>query len=140
AGFAQTFAAQGSLLRAALISRGEIGPDDPVPAAYVDEAVKWVTMHEVGHTLGLQHNFRSSASTSFDRLHDRDFARANGLYSSVMEYPSPNVAPKGKPTGFFYTPGVGSYDRWAISYAYTPDDARARQLARQAADKAHMYG
>jgi hypothetical protein len=107
---------------------------------YVHEVVKWVTMHEVGHTLGLQHNFRSSVSTPFDKLHDRAWTERNGVFASVMEYPTPNVAPKGKANGFFYNPGVGSYDRWAISYAYTPDDARARELARQVADSAHLFG
>jgi hypothetical protein len=106
----------------------------------VAEAAKWVTMHEVGHTLGLQHNFRSSASTPVDRLHDRAWAEQNGLYSSVMEYPTPNIAPKGRPNGYFYTPGIGSYDRWAISYGYTADDAQARALARQVADPRHLYG
>ncbi len=139
-GFSQTFAAQGTLLRASLIMRGEIGPNDPVPAAYIDEAVKWVTMHEVGHTLGLQHNFRSSASTGFAQLHDKAWTKANGLYSSVMEYPAPNVAPKGQANGFFYTPGIGSYDKWAISYAYLDDAARAQKLAREVAAKGHMYG
>lgn len=140
AGFAETFAAQGTLLRSALIARGELGPRDPVPDAYIAQAVKWVTMHEVGHTLGLQHNFRSSASTPVARLHDRAWAEANGLYSSVMEYPTPNVAPKGQPNGYFYTPGVGSYDKWAIAFAYTDDPEEARRLARQAADRRHLYG
>lgn len=140
AGFIQAFEAQGATLRAALIARGELGPGDPVPDAFVMQAVKWVTMHEVGHTLGLQHNFRSSASTPYAQLHDRGFADRDGLYSSVMEYPGVNVAPRGKPAGYFYTPGVGSYDRWAISYAYTDDAAQAQRIARQAADRRHMYG
>ena len=63
-----------------------------------------------------------------------------GLYSSVMEYPAVNVAAPGKPNGYFYTPGVGSYDRWAISYAYTNDAADAQRLARQAAERGHLYG
>jgi len=102
--------------------------------------VKWVTMHEVGHTLGLQHNFRSSASTPNAQLHDRAFADAGGLYSSVMEYPAVNVAIPGQPNGYFYTPGVGSYDRWAISYAYTNDAADAARIARQGAERGHLYG
>jgi hypothetical protein len=97
-------------------------------------------MHEVGHTLGLQHNFRSSMSTPFARLHDREWAQRNGVFSSVMEYPTPNIAPRGKPNGFYYNPGVGSWDRWAISFAYTPDDARASELTRQVADSAHLFG
>jgi hypothetical protein len=140
AGFIDAFEAQGATLRAALIARGELGPGDPVPDDFVMQAVKWVTMHEVGHTLGLQHNFRSSASTPNAQLHDRPFADQGGLYSSVMEYPGVNVAAPGQPNGYFYTPGVGSYDRWAISYAYTHDAADAKRIARQAADRGHLYG
>ena len=140
AGFVDAFEAQGATLRAALIARGELGPGDPVPDNFVMQSVKWVTMHEVGHTLGLQHNFRSSASTPNAQLHDRAFADAGGLYSSVMEYPAVNVAAPGKPNGYFYTPGVGSYDRWAISYAYTNDAADAQRIARQGAERGHLYG
>jgi hypothetical protein len=106
----------------------------------VMQSVKWGTMHEVGHTLGLQHNFRSSASTPNAQLQDRAFADQSGLYSSVMEYPAINVAAPGKPNGYYYTPGIGSYDRWAISYAYTNDAADAQRIARQAAERGHLYG
>lgn len=140
AGFVDAFEAQGATLRAALIARGELGPGDPVPQEFVSQAVKWVVMHEVGHTLGLQHNFRSSASTPNTQLHDRSFATENGVYSSVMEYPGVNIAPAGQPNGFYYTPGIGSYDRWAITYAYTDDPAEAQRIARQSADPRHMNG
>lgn len=139
-GFASAFNEQGGLLKASLVANGTIGVRDPVPARFVDQAVKWVVMHEVGHTLGLQHNFRSSASTPLARLQDAAWAAENGIYSSVMEYPSINLAPKGKQTGPYYNPGIGSYDRWVISYAYTPDDARARTLAREVASPRNMYG
>ena len=140
ASFGAALAAQGGFLQAVLAERGEIAPGTPVPMTYVNEAAKWVTMHEVGHSLGLWHNFRSSASTPMNRLHDKAWADSNGIFSSVMEYPTPNVAPKGTPNGYFYNPGVGSYDLWAISYGYTPDDARAQQLAREVADPRHLYG
>jgi hypothetical protein len=135
-----SIASQGGLLAALLAERGEINPGDPVPMRYVAEVATWVTSHEVGHTLGLQHNFRSSASTPFAKLQDKAWADTNGLFSSVMEYPTPNVAPKGTPNGYYYNPGIGSYDRWAITYAYTPDAARAQSVARQVADKRNMYG
>src|SRR5688572_16162458 len=140
AGFIQAFEAQGATLRAALVARGELGPGDPVPDSFVLQAVKWVTMHEVGHTLGLQHNFRSSASTPNAQLQDRAFADQGGLYGSVMEYPAVNVASPGQPNGYFYTPGVGSYDRWAIAYGYTNDAADAARVARQGAERGHLYG
>ncbi|MGH7505867.1 MAG: zinc-dependent metalloprotease, partial [Longimicrobiales bacterium] len=140
AGFADAFIEQGALLATSLAARGEIGPNDPVPDEFLMQAAKWVVMHEVGHTLGLQHNFRSSASTPFDRLHDRAWAEQNGVFSSVMEYPTVNIAPPGQTNGYYYNPGIGSYDRWAISYAYSPDPARAAELAREAADPRHLYG
>jgi hypothetical protein len=138
--FASEMAAQGGLLRSMLIARGELGPNAPVPAEYVGQAMKWVTMHEVGHTLGLRHNFRSSYDTPLERLYDKTWAEENGIYSSVMEYPAINVAPKGTANGYFYNPGVGSSDRWAIAYGYTPDARRAQEIARQAAETGHAYG
>jgi len=139
-GFVSALREQGILLRAALLSRGALRPEDPVPEEFVRSFVRWVTMHEVGHTLGLQHNFRSSTSTPMDRLHDESWTARNGVASSVMEYPAVNLAPRGEETGHYWSPGPGSYDRWAIAYAYTPDDERARSLARQAPEKEHLFG
>lgn len=140
AGLGTALAAQGALLGSVLAERGAIAPGEPVPMDYVGEVVRWVTAHEVGHTLGLQHNFRSSASTPFAKLHDRAWADENGVFSSVMEYPTPNVAPKGQANGYYYNPSIGSYDRWAITYAYASDDARAAAVARDVADPRHLFG
>ena len=140
-GFAATLREQGVLAAATMAARGELAPDGEVPDAYIQQFVKWVTMHEVGHTLGLQHNFRSSAATPLDRLQDEGWTGRNGVTNSVMEYPTVNVAhEEGAETGHWYSPGVGTYDRWAISYAYMPDDDRARELARQVAAKEHLFG
>jgi hypothetical protein len=133
-------ASQGALIRSLLAARGELGPSDPVPMEYVDQAVKWVTMHEVGHTLGLRHNFRSSVDTPNERLHDADWTRERGVFSSVMDYPTPNIAPAGQRNGDFYNRSLGSYDRWAIAYGYTRDDTRAAELARRASEPGHAYG
>jgi len=139
-GFVSALAAQGAMAGALLAARGELAPGEPIPDEILEQYTKWVVMHEVGHTLGLQHNFRSSASTPLDRLHDTDFTGRNGVFSSVMEYPAINLAAPGEKTGHYYTFDAGSYDRWAISYAYTPDDARAAQIAREVAEAEHMYG
>jgi uncharacterized protein DUF4953/uncharacterized protein DUF5117/uncharacterized protein DUF5118 len=138
--FGAMLAAQGDLLRTMLMARGELEPNAPVPMEFVGQALKWVTMHEVGHTLGLRHNFRSSYDTPLERLFDRGWAEQNGIYSSVMEYPAVNVAPKGTPNGYFWSPTVGTSDRWAISYGYTNDPAKATQIAREAALAGHAYG
>ena len=138
--FGESFAASGALIHADLVARGEIGPNDPVPMAYVGEALKWVTMHEVGHTLGLRHNFRSSSDAPLDSLASRSFAERTGLYSSVMEYPVPNIQPAGRPNGYFYNPGVGSSDQWVIGYGYHPDWNVAARMAREGARAGHAYG
>ena len=140
ASFATEISAQGSLLRTALLARGDLDPNEPVPDSYIAEAMKWVTMHEVGHTLGLRHNFRASEDTPLERLHDREFAQRDGVYNSAMEYPAINIAPDGQRQGFFYNPTVGSYDRWAISYGYTHDAKQAAAIARRGALDGHAYG
>ncbi len=131
---------QANLMRTALLANGTMNPGDPMPEEYVDQAVKWVTMHEVGHTLGLRHNFRSSTDTPLNKLHDTEWTGERGVYSSVMDYPSPNIAANGEETGHFYNTTVGSYDRWVISYGYTPDDKKAKEIARRSAEPGHAYG
>ncbi len=132
-------AAQGATLRAFLAANGDIAPGESVPMEYVGQAIVWVTAHEVGHTLGLRHNFRSSTDTPLEKLTDADWAHERGVFSSVMEYPSVNLDARG--TGApFYNPGVGTYDLWAISYGYAADDARAAAIAREAARPGHAYG
>ena len=132
--------AQGALLRTMLVAGGVINPRDAVPLEYVGAAMKWVTMHEVGHTLGLRHNFRASSDTPLDRLADRAWTQQNGVFSSVMDYPTVNLPERGRPMGYAYNPDLGSYDRWAISYGYTADAARAARLARDAALPGHAFG
>jgi hypothetical protein len=138
--FYHEMGAQANLIRTSLLAAGLMQPGDPMPDEYVDQAVKWVTMHEVGHTLGLRHNFRSSTDTPLGKLHDTEWTAEHGVYSSVMDYPSPNIAESGHETGHFYNRGPGSYDRWAISYGYTPDDDQAKEIARRAAEPGHAYG
>ena len=77
-------------------------------------------LHEVGHTLGLMHNMRSSQLLTPDELQDADVGRQHGLTGSVMDYPAINVAPPGGQQGLFYTMKPGPYDVWAIQYGYQP--------------------
>lgn len=132
---------QFDLARSFMSAFGELKPGEPVPKEFVDQALRWVTMHEVGHTLGLRHNFRSSVDTPLDRLYDEEWAEENGVFSSAMEYPTVNINPEGKAQdGYYYNPGVGSYDRWVISYGYVPEDDKAEAIARESAKQGHAYG
>jgi len=84
------------------------------------ESLVRLTLHEVGHTLGLSHNFFSSQLHSLNNIHDRHITEPVGLTSSVMDYNTANVGPDPKHHGQFYTTTPGPYDIWAIEYGYTP--------------------
>src|SRR5438477_6582875 len=77
-------------------------------------------MHEVGHTLGLRHNFKASSMLPNDKLHDTSITRKQGLVGSVMDYSPVNLAPKGVKQGDYFSTTLGPYDYWAIEYAYKP--------------------
>jgi len=87
----------------------------------MEEALHFLALHEVGHTLGLQHNMKSSQLHSADEVHDASATRKQGLVGSVMDYPAVNVAPPGTDQGQYYTTRPGPYDVWAMEYGYTPD-------------------
>jgi hypothetical protein len=103
-----------------LEARGELDPGGPEAEAFVQAYMKDVAMHEVGHTLGLRHNFRASRIYSDAQVSDPEFGRSHALSGSVMEYLPVNLPrPGDKPTAPFQTT-LGPYDYWAIEYAYKP--------------------
>jgi len=104
----------------AMLNRGELKPGEKVPEELIQQAVKEVTMHEVGHTLGLRHNFKASTMLKNEQLHDTSITRKQGLLGSVMDYAPVNLAPKGVKQGDYFTTTLGPYDYWAIEYAYRP--------------------
>jgi hypothetical protein len=137
----------GALLHAGLLVDGTLPPGSPVPDDYMRDAVVWVTMHEVGHTLGLRHNFRGSTATPYDKLHDKAWVEQHGMYTSVMEYPTPNISLDRTKQGYYYTKGAGTGDLWVIRYGYTPsgksdlkeDHAFARAIADENTKPGHEY-
>jgi len=103
-----------------LAARGDIDPDSPEAQAFVLAYLKDTTMHEVGHTLGLRHNFRASRAYTDQQISDPEFTRTHALTGSVMEYAPINLAaPGGQIVAPFQTT-LGPYDYWAIEYAYRP--------------------
>ena len=139
--------AAGELQHVSLLMEGALEPGSPVPDAFLRVATEWVVLHEVGHALGLRHNFRSSTSTPYKQLQDQEFTGTRGLYSSVMEYPTPNIDHTRTKQGDWYTTTVGTYDLWAIRYGYTPsgastpdeDYAFARKIADESQQPGHEY-
>jgi len=103
-----------------MLARADLKPGERVPEELVQQAIKEVTMHEVGHTLGLRHNFKASTMLKNEQLHDIAITRKQGLVGSVMDYSPVNIAPKGVKQGDYFTTTLGPYDYWVIDYAYRP--------------------
>ncbi len=97
-------------------------PNGPEMQAYVQDFLRTLVAHEVGHTLGLRHNFRGSAMLQPEELNNREITHQRGLVGSVMDYTPVNLAPQGTPQGDYFTQRVGPYDVWAIAYGYTPSE------------------
>ena len=93
-----------------------------LPPELVGQAIKEVVMHEVGHSLGLRHNFKASTIRSLDELNDEELTSKQGMVGSVMDYNPLNVARLGQKQGEFAATTIGPYDYWAIEYAYKPID------------------
>lgn len=88
--------------------------------ALMGELIRFVSSHEVGHTLGLRHNYGSSSTTPVEKLRDKSWVEANGHTPSIMDYarfnyvaqPEDNISQKG------LFPRIGDYDKWAIEWGY----------------------
>ncbi|WP_206609800.1 zinc-dependent metalloprotease [Paracnuella aquatica] len=85
----------------------------------------YLIMHEMGHTLGLNHNMKASQMWSPKEINNKELTRKYGLIGSVMDYPAINVAADRSKQGDYYTTVAGPYDDWAIEYGYTEFKAGA---------------
>ena len=84
------------------------------------QLIRFVSSHEIGHTIGLRHNMGASSATPVEKLRDKKWVEANGHTVSIMDYarfnyvaqPEDNISPKG------IYPRIGSYDKWAVQWGY----------------------
>ena len=83
------------------------------------EGLKSLIMHEVGHTLGLNHNMKASQLFSPAELYDAEFIEGKALTGSVMDYAGINLTMDKASQGQYYDMAVGPYDIWAIQFGYT---------------------
>jgi hypothetical protein len=103
---------------AALQAFGTLGDDKS--AAYVQDFVRSIVLHESGHNWGLQHNFIASQAYGAADIRSKAFTSRYGLANSVMEYTPTNVWPKGMSTGDYFQTVLGPYDYYAIKWGYAP--------------------
>lgn len=106
----------------------QAGPNDPraQKAKFDDELmgelIRFVSSHEVGHTLGLPHNMGSSSATPVEKLRDKAWVEEHGHTSSIMDYARFNYVaqPEDKISPIGLYPRIGDYDLWAIEWGYKP--------------------
>lgn len=110
-------------------------PSSPEMKAFAQEFMRNLIAHEVGHTLGLRHNFRASSMLKPEELNDTSITRTKGLTGSVMDYAPVNLAPQGTKQGDYFSHTIGPYDEWAIEYGYTVLNSRVPQAERRDLDK-----
>ena len=106
------------------------------------ESMMYLIMHEVGHTLGLNHNMKASHMFTPAQLADPSFIQGKALAASVMDYPALNVTRDRSRQGHYSTVTVGPYDLWAIQFGYTPFKSRIEmnQLLNQSTKPEHIFG
>lgn len=116
-------------------ARADLDAGSPEVEALVQAVIKDTIMHEVGHTLGLKHNFKSSTVYTPAQLQDPVFTAKNGISGSVMDYTPFNLATAHEHQGAYRNGTLGPYDYWAIEYAYKPIDGvdESAELAKIAA-------
>ncbi|RRN77161.1 zinc-dependent metalloprotease, partial [Pseudoxanthomonas sp. SGD-10] len=115
------------------------------------QLIRFVSSHEVGHTLGLAHNFGSSYAYPVDSLRSASFTkRVGGTAPSIMDYARFNYIAQPEDKGVLLYPGIGPYDKWAIKWGYTWfDDEKSvseeasvlnKWVLEKSSDPTYFYG
>jgi hypothetical protein len=111
---------------------------DEIPDEFVNALIKDVIMHEVGHVLGLRHNFVASTVYTLAEINAAG-AENNPITGSVMDYNATNYHYDiGETQGAFFMPTIGPYDAWAIRYGYS-DDKAVEEILVEATNPLHVY-
>lgn len=114
---------------------------------YLRQSLYYLVLHEMGHTLGLNHNMKASQMLSTAQLNDKSLTSKLGLTGSVMDYPAVNVSLDKEKQGLYFTTQPGPYDLWAIEYGYSagtsdPDqeEKRLQTILARSSDTLLVFG
>lgn len=103
---------------------------DGMPARFIGPLLADLVAHEVGHTLGLRHNFCASTLYSFEEINSKEIAGKKPFTASVMDYSPINIDMADNHQGDYAMIDIGPYDMWAIEYGYTFSKKLDKILAR----------
>ncbi len=109
------------------------GASEEEMSRMVKEGLYYLIIHEIGHTLGLNHNMKASSLYGPREVHDASVTQGAPT-ASIMDYPAINIAPPGVAQGDYSNTRPGPYDDWAIEFGYQPsfDDPEADERRRAA--------
>ncbi|MBC7835580.1 MAG: zinc-dependent metalloprotease [Phycisphaerales bacterium] len=111
---------------------------DGIPEWFVGPALADLVAHEVGHTIGLRHNFKASSAYTLKDINSEAFKGKKSFTTSVMDYTPVNInLGDGAMQGDYNMTGVGPYDMWAIEYGYTFGDPK--EVLKTCAEPEHQY-
>ncbi|MDZ7958695.1 MAG: zinc-dependent metalloprotease [Aulosira sp. DedQUE10] len=113
-------------------------PNSKAMQKYVHQYLRSLIAHEVGHTLGLRHNFHGSTMLAPQELNNTVITHSKGLAGSVMDYLPVNIAPQGVEQGDYFPGVVGPYDEWAIEYGYKISPEAAIESIMPEAEKSFL--
>jgi hypothetical protein len=91
---------------------------DPMPEQFLHDYIFSTVVHEMGHNLGMQHNFIGHEAYTAAQVQSESFTRAHGITSSVMEYAPLNLWPQPYKQGEYFQTTIGPYDYYAIKWGY----------------------
>lgn len=94
----------------------------PLPDDLMGQLIEYVIAHEVGHTLGFQHNMKASSEYPLEKVRDREWVKKNGHTPTLMDYSRFNYVaqPEDKIDMIDLIPKIGPYDKWAAMWGYKP--------------------
>ena len=131
--------AQGMKHQVALAHTMLAGQPKEVIDRFLYDVIKEVVCHEVGHTLGLRHNFKASSIWSLEEIKKRK-VEGQATVGSVMDYNPALFFAENATEGNFITPTVGPYDYWAIEYGYRPFDSSYKPEGEKEGEKEETEG